>query len=287
MFCFNKIEPSLPLQTYVKSIWLIEKVAYSGKPLILVPDGFPELFINLNKGFSMNCKDGTHYFLDSISALGQLSQVAELKGEIGSQGIFVKFYPWTYYSLLNAPLYEILDATSLMTDVSDVHNLADFHHQVLEREGLDEKVKVIESFLLRNILEPSRPTLPFVDYALKRMLGSRGALPMDEYFQSVKCSRRYIEKQFKTYLGLPPSKYRSILRLKEVSRRIAQGEFQTFGQLAMEAGFHDAAHFSNHFLKHVGLSPREYEVYMRSFPLQNKWKYLEQFDYDAEALALR
>ncbi len=264
----------------MKSIWIIEKVAESNQPLILIPDGFPELFLNLKSGFEIWCRDGVMHRLDTISALGQLSQVAELRGKVGSRGIFVKFYPWAYHGLLNAPMDDIVDASSLLQDVSDIKNVTDIYSRFVTAESQNEQIELVERFLLHHLSRSSERSLPFVDLALKKMVGSRGSWTMDEYFQGVRCSRRYIEKQFKQRLGLPPSKYRSVLRMKEVSRRISENQYETLGQLSLESGFHDASHFTNQFYKYVGMTPKAFKDYMEEFPLINKQAYLQQIKHD-------
>lgn len=264
----------------MKSIWVIEKVAESKEPLILIPDGFPELFLNLNKGFEIWCRDGAMHELETVSALGQLSQVAELRGHVGSKGIFVKFYPWAYHALLSAPMNDIVDASSLLQDVSEIRNVAEVYSRFVGSKSLNQRIELIERFLLNHLSRSSECGLPFVDLALKKMVGSRGSWSMDQYFQGVRCSRRYIEKQFKQRLGLPPSKYRSVLRMKEVSRRIAENQYETLGQLSLESGFHDASHFTNQFYKYVGMTPKAFKDYMSKFPLINKDAYLKQFEHD-------
>ena len=264
----------------MKSIWVIEKVAESKEPLILIPDGFPELFLNLNKGFEIWCRNGEMHELSTVSALGQLSQVAELKGQLGSKGIFVKFYPWAYNFLVSAPMNDIVDASSLLKDVSDIRDINDVYTRFVDSESQDEQIELIERFLLDNLSLSEDHTLSFVDLTLKKMIGSRGSWSMDHYFAGVRCSRRYIEKQFKQRLGLPPSKYRSVLRMKEVSRRISENQYETLGQLSLEAGFHDASHFTNQFLKYVGMTPKAFKDYMSRFPLINKKAYLQQFEHD-------
>jgi transcriptional regulator GlxA family with amidase domain len=64
-------------------------------------------------------------------------------------------------------------------------------------------------------------------------------------------------RQFKQYTGLSPINYLIALRIQKAKELMISTDLPLV-QIALESGFYDQSHFSNCFVKLVGLTPGEY-----------------------------
>ena len=64
-------------------------------------------------------------------------------------------------------------------------------------------------------------------------------------------------RQFKQYTGLSPINYLITLRIQKAKELMISTDLPLV-QIALESGFYDQSHFSNCFVKLVGLTPGEY-----------------------------
>lgn len=63
-------------------------------------------------------------------------------------------------------------------------------------------------------------------------------------------------RAFKTYTGLTPIAYLTLIRLSKSKQLLTQGN--TLVETALECGFFDQSHFTNYFKKYFGISPKQY-----------------------------
>ncbi|GGP25145.1 GlxA family transcriptional regulator [Silvimonas amylolytica] len=81
-------------------------------------------------------------------------------------------------------------------------------------------------------------------------------LTTDDIAQLVGVSRRQLERIFRQYLDAMPSRYYLALRL-EKARAQLQRSSKSVLQIGLACGFASAAHFSNVYRDHFGVTPRE------------------------------
>jgi transcriptional regulator GlxA family with amidase domain len=71
------------------------------------------------------------------------------------------------------------------------------------------------------------------------------------------CDKFNLLRQFKQYTGLSPINYLITLRIQNAKELMISTDLPLV-QIALESGFYDQSHFSNCFVKLVGLTPGEY-----------------------------
>jgi len=69
-------------------------------------------------------------------------------------------------------------------------------------------------------------------------------------------SRYHLLRRFQQEIGLPPHAYQMQLRVDLARSLIMQG--QSLTQVAVNSGFSDQSHFSRHFKRFTGATPRQY-----------------------------
>ena len=82
-------------------------------------------------------------------------------------------------------------------------------------------------------------------------------ISLDELCKRFNCSKFNLLRQFKQYTGLSPINYLITLRIQTAKELMINTDLPLV-QIALESGFYDQSHFSNCFVKLVGLTPGEY-----------------------------
>ena len=80
---------------------------------------------------------------------------------------------------------------------------------------------------------------------------------LNELCKRFNCDKFNLLRQFKQYTGLSPINYLIMLRIQSAKELMISTDLPLV-QIALESGFYDQSHFSNSFVKLVGLTPGEY-----------------------------
>lgn len=82
-------------------------------------------------------------------------------------------------------------------------------------------------------------------------------ISLDELCKRFNCGKFNLLRQFKQYTGVSPINYLIALRIQKAKELMISTDLPLV-QIALESGFYDQSHFSNCFVKLVGLTPGEY-----------------------------
>ena len=69
-------------------------------------------------------------------------------------------------------------------------------------------------------------------------------------------SQFHLLREFEREIGIPPHTYQIFIRILKAKELLLKGQFIL--AVALETGFTDQSHFSRHFKRIVGITPREY-----------------------------
>ena len=69
--------------------------------------------------------------------------------------------------------------------------------------------------------------------------------------------------QFKRATGLPPYQYVITRRVERAQQLLREGDL-SLAEIAARAGFSDQSHFSRHFKRLVGVTPRQFRMHTRT-----------------------
>jgi AraC family transcriptional regulator len=96
-----------------------------------------------------------------------------------------------------------------------------------------------------------------IEYIMENLEGS----PTQEQMASVAhLSPYYFARQFKAATGLSPHQY-LIARRVERARHLLQADDEVgLAEVALRVGFYDQSHFSSHFKRIVGVTPRQFQI---------------------------
>ncbi len=137
-------------------------------------------------------------------------------------------------------------------------------HALLESaadpEAIAQAYRAITVALLRGAGHSTAPAArrspchPAVRRAAKRVRTSLAeSLSLDELARELQMSKCHLARCFERSLGVPPHRYRRLLRLQAARRLLEAG--LSVGEVASETGFADAPHLTRAFRDWLGVSP--------------------------------
>jgi len=75
-------------------------------------------------------------------------------------------------------------------------------------------------------------------------------------------STSHFNRRFGEVLGMSPTQFIHSLRIEKARQLLAKTRRQ-IGEIALETGYFDQSHFTRHFRRRMGITPREYRVRFR------------------------
>lgn len=133
----------------------------------------------------------------------------------------------------------------------------------LERELVvvagDEEahIEAVESFLLQRTPPPD-PAYDVVRASVEAMLSAPPDVTVAEIAAGQSVSPRTLQRHFRHIVGVGPKWVLKRHRMHVAAERIASGEADDLGALALDLGYYDQAHFTRDFTAQIGQPPGLY-----------------------------
>lgn len=177
-----------------------------------------------------------------------------LNGKIGMVGIVFKptalhnFFNIRMSNLVNSrmPLPLLLgeEANVLLTSIKN-------------ERGDEARIQHLEIFLHQQLPE-AKSRLSIIDEAVDYIDQNKGAILVEDVATHLKISKRYLEKQFLTKVGVSPKFYARIKRFGILSNKVAHNEKIDWQDIVLESGLHDQSHLAKEFLEFNRMNPSDY-----------------------------
>ena len=164
--------------------------------------------------------------------------------------VVAKFTETGAAAFLDLPLHNLFGAIVPLDELLPPLEVEQLVEDVRRASTATEKVMAMERFVSSR-LRP-RPD-PLVLAATRVLRESRGCTRIAAVARELGVSQEVLEKRFRRHVGATPKQFASILRFR---RAVAvHRQKQDLGQLALEAGYYDQAHFNRHFRTITGSAP--------------------------------
>jgi AraC-like DNA-binding protein len=245
--------PSGPLRLFVKLLWFSDGGApEASRRELVLPTGSMHLAIRL-EDHPLHVYDS----VDAVTSRGISSAVVggaragfyvrDISRPVPSLGAML--HPGASLALLGVPADELGGRHTPLEELwHDVDSIRD------RLRGLASPQEQLATFA--TILEARLPRVrglhPAVAHALQRFdAGCEVRSVVDE----VGYSHHQFITVFREAVGLPPKRYCRVLRFHRVLERLAVDTDVAWGQLALDAGYSDQAHFTREFHAFSGVTP--------------------------------
>ena len=262
----TKFKPIQELTQYVESYWL-GKFNISGDnnfSQTVVPNGCIELIIHLSDDHCALDKDSHGYHKSPpFTLLGVYDKTYVVKFSNSVHVLGIRFYPDGFRNIIGVPpgLF-----TSTYEDGIDVmgKNLKELCLRIKEIESSQDKIKLINDFLLNQVMKNKR-TYDNTRIAMQLIRQQMGLIGFDELKEKVPISFRQLQREFKTLYGLTISDYMRLIRLNAINKYMLS-KSSTLTEIAHDLDFTDQSHFIREFRRYTGLPPgkfvRNYEDFI-------------------------
>jgi len=254
---YNVYHPSPLLARYIKCYWTLQMDVVPGPEATqrIFPDGCIELIFQFSDLFEQQ-KNNVNDLQPRCFVHGQLQQYIDLAptGNVNTLG--VRFRPFGLQPFLSCSTAALTERSVSVADIWDSagDQLAD---EVLSAGTSMQRISVIERFLTKR-LQNNTGNSDRVAWCTAAIARNNGNISIEQLAHEANMSRRQLERQFASHVGLSPKLYARITRFHQAMQAIEQKAQSSLTALAYDHGFYDQPHFIRDFKTFTGMSPRQY-----------------------------
>ncbi len=235
--------PPEPFAEHVLALWTFDVDISEGESALHTtwPDGCVSLFIVAN-----------HRVPASASIIGPRLRAIRAPVRSGHVLRGMRFWPDTAASVLGVDPASIRDLTRPAADLLGFGALT-LARAIARAEDDAELDAVWESWLAPRIADAARPD-PDVRFAVRRLIDSDGTCDLAAVSRDVGVSARSLQRRFSAAVGLSPTQFARVRRVRAAIGSIAAGE-RSVAALARAAGMEPPS-FAREFRLVAGLAPQ-------------------------------
>jgi len=262
------IKPSAILASYIKHYWVLEADKSDGVVTErVVPNGAVELMFHYKNPF----KCLTSNKLEHKQSQSFISGLSNTYSDVSTQGesgmIAVSFYPHGACNFFHFPMSEA-ENRDISLDNLIGRKAEIIGQQLYEAPSLSERIKIIESFLLKQFSEVRAEDLKIVCKAVSLINQNRGQLQSANLSGLLAITSKSLERKFISLVGKSPKQFSKIVRFQSIIDTVSKGHCENFTQIALEYGYYDQAHFNKDFKSFSGLTPLDF---FRNYPCSSDY----------------
>jgi len=254
---FRVFDPSPPLRAYISRLWVLEGRYGADSQAFkhISPNGMLKMILiyrgQVRSGIE---SQSTVHRESSLAVVGQTVDpaIVDPVGEFGTIGI--EFHPAGIYRLFPFALSEL---TNRFHDGDDVFGREgrELRERAAEVDSVEEKIRAIETFLLRKLANAGRENR-VTEYAATRIVNANGLLRIEELCRDTGYSRRHLTRLFHEHVGIGPKELARISRFQAIYQRISTGRLTDMDELY--DFYYDQSHFAKEFRRLTGMTPRQF-----------------------------
>jgi AraC-like DNA-binding protein len=128
---------------------------------------------------------------------------------------------------------------------------------LLETSDVAVRFQLVEDFLLRKFRSKLNAN-PCIEFAMGEMCERPDAISIGRMNQKIGYSQKHFTEMFRRSVGVTPKSYLKIMRFQKAVKTIDAQPDLNWGEIALECGFYDQAHFIHDFKHFSGFTPEHY-----------------------------
>ena len=154
--------------------------------------------------------------------------------------------------------HKLQDFQNNVVDVFDIwgNDAIDLSQKINEEKDDFRKINLIEAFLLDKFVAQKGSV---IDHALASILDSKGFVEINKLAKNVALSTAQFRKRFREEIGISPSQYCKIIRIKTTLDIFEQNYQRPLTELTYMLGYFDQSHFIKDFKSITGFSPKRFK----------------------------
>lgn len=238
---YREIRPREAAARFVRCYWQLEDDGVGGEPQRIVPDGRPELILNLGEPYQ-SLQGSVWKAQPRCFLMGQITRPLFLRSAGPVKVMGVRFHPHTAQAAFGVPMSELTDLGAMA--------LEDFSPVWLRRfEGItefDELDRVMGG--LGNVADSN------LSLAVQELERTGGLLDVRSVADRMGVSVRQFERRFKAAVGISPKRFGRMQRFQRVFRAVEDGR-ERWAEVAAWCGYYDQAHLIRDFQEFAGKPP--------------------------------
>ena len=258
---YQKFTPSGPLSAYVQAIWLAKKTENSQVlPFKILSDCGASVIFNFADSLQL-ARDSESAAVDHNGVvIGPSKDLLGMtfNGSVNALGIhFLASGGHVFFSqAMNALANRF---------VNNEHNiflggaeLSDKLLSVTDNKTPQVFIDIIENHLLKELKQ-------YETHAQKRLrhliqlVEADPNFSLQELADMLKVSTREVQRIFKQFVGVAPNTFLRVNKINQAKAKIANNEFSSLTQLAIDSGYFDQAHFIRDFKSFMQATPKQYQ----------------------------
>jgi AraC-like DNA-binding protein len=251
--------PGPPLGLFVEKLWSFQGYLPSHALERILPDGAPELVVNLSEDRSRiyDREDTTRVqSLPGSLVSGPRTRYAVIDTAEQVSTVGVHFRPGGAYPFFGLPASELENRHVALEDL-----WGGFAREVRERllaaGTVDARLGVLERALAVRLWRPPEfhPAVAFARGEFRRVPAAR---TIGDVTRRIALSPRRFIEVFRAQVGVTPKRFCRVKRFQRAVQTIASGRGVEWVQVALDCGYFDQAHFIHDFREFAGLTPAAY-----------------------------
>lgn len=133
------------------------------------------------------------------------------------------------------------------------------------RRNLDDELSLVKNYELKK-------------YLVSSILSSNGSVRIEELANSSGYSVRYVNRMFKSEMGIPPKEFCRIIRfqkcMSDMCSKYRGCEDMDLGMLSMDLGYADESHMIRDFKEYTNRTPHAFWSELGKFQYLNRLKFV-------------
>lgn len=171
-------------------------------------------------------------------------------------GLQVNFTPLGARHFFGQALASLVDQVVRIDDVLDADS-ALLTERIAATPDWPGRFAIVEGLLVER-MERAAPIPRRLVHGYRRLVASRGRLPIARLAAELDCSRQHLVALFNDELGLAPKLLGRMLRFNHATALLEAGTGPDMAEVALTAGYYDQAHMNRDFRAFAGGSPSEF-----------------------------
>jgi AraC-like DNA-binding protein len=117
------------------------------------------------------------------------------------------------------------------------------------------KIDLLETWLINTLAKNDIAPVGYTEYAFSRIISGGGKVPLKKILSDIHLNKRYLERDFNQYLGLPAKEFSEIVRFGSIANYLMKFKNASLYDLCEMGGFYDPSHLIKQFSKYAGTTP--------------------------------